>query len=169
MKKKYLTLGILALGLISCGGETDPAVAEMSKPKVEETTAEAEEVTEEPVATEEVAETTEETKDYSAGKTVFDKTCKACHQENGEGIPGAFPPLAKSDYLLADKTRAIKQVLEGSSGEITVNGETFNGTMPAQILEDQEVVDVLNYVLNSWGNDGGEVTLEEVQSQKSNG
>ena len=101
---------------------------------------------------------------YSEGKKVYEKTCIACHQENGEGLEGSFPPLANSDYMLEDTDRAIEQVLNGSSGEITVNGKVYNGTMPPQALNDQEVMDVMNYVLNSWGNDGGEVTLEQVKS-----
>ena len=103
---------------------------------------------------------------YSEGKKVYEKTCIACHQENGEGLEGSFPPLANSDYMLEDTDRAIEQVLNGSSGEITVNGKVYNGTMPPQALNDQEVMDVMNYVLNSWGNDGGEVTLEQVKSAK---
>ncbi|MBK6525973.1 MAG: hypothetical protein IPG07_10755 [Crocinitomicaceae bacterium] len=79
---------------------------------------------------------------------------------------GAFPPLAKSDYLLADKNRAIKQIINGSSGEMVVNGETYNSIMPPQPVNDEEIRDVMNYILNSWGNNGGEVTLEEVKAQR---
>jgi len=155
MKKTYLAFAVaLSLGMMACGGGESH-----EGETTEATTEEVVEVTEEIV--EEVS-----TADYSAGEEVFNSTCKACHQASGEGIVGAFPPLANSDYLLEDKNRAIKLILEGSSGEIVVNGETYNGTMTPQNLEDQQVVDVLNYVLNSWGNDGGEVTLEEVQSQK---
>ena len=106
------------------------------------------------------------TADYSAGEEIYGKTCKACHQATGKGIPGAFPPLAESDFLLEDKNRAIKIVLEGLTGEITVNGNVFNGVMTPQAISDEEVVDVLNYVLNSWGNEGGEITLEDVAAQK---
>src|SRR5687768_10521933 len=58
------------------------------------------------------------------GKEVYNNQCITCHMEKGEGIEGAFPPLAKSDYLMADKKRAIKQILEGASGEMVVNGVT---------------------------------------------
>ena len=54
--------------------------------------------------------------DANKGKGVYTKTCIACHQATGAGIPGAFPPLAKSDYLNADVNRAIKQVIKGSNG-----------------------------------------------------
>lgn len=97
------------------------------------------------------------------GKEVYELQCMSCHQETGEGIDGAFPPLAKSDYLMADKKRAIKQILTGLTGEIIVNGKTYNGDMPAFDLTDQEVSDVLNYVRNSWGNKGEAVKPQEVK------
>src|SRR5688572_26375818 len=103
---------------------------------------------------------------YASGYDVYQKNCIACHQAEGEGVKGAFPPLAKSDYLLADKNRAIKQIIHGSSGEMIVNGETYNTIMPPQPVSDEEVRDVMNYILNAWGNDGGEVTLEEVKAQR---
>jgi mono/diheme cytochrome c family protein len=103
---------------------------------------------------------------YAAGEEVYNKNCVACHQSEGEGVKGAFPPLAKSDYLLADKNRAIKQIINGSSGEMIVNGETYNSIMPPQPVNDEEIRDVMNYILNSWGNDGGEVTLEDVKAQR---
>lgn len=103
---------------------------------------------------------------YPEGKKIYENSCIACHQENGEGLEGSFPPLANSDYMLADVDRAIEQVLNGSSEEMKVNGKVYNGIMPAQELDDQEVVDVMNYVLNSWGNEAGEVTLEQVKRAK---
>ena len=103
---------------------------------------------------------------YADGASVYKKTCIACHQAQGNGVVGAFPPLAKSDYLMADKNRAIKQIINGSGGEMIVNGETYNSIMPAQELTDEEVRDVMNYILNAWGNNGGEVTLDDVQKAK---
>jgi nitrite reductase (NO-forming) len=100
------------------------------------------------------------------GKEVYDTQCITCHMEKGEGIEGAFPPLAKSDYLMADKNRSIKQILEGATGEMTVNGKTYNGEMPAIDLTDEQVSDVLNYVRNSWGNKGAAVTPAEVKAQR---
>lgn len=100
------------------------------------------------------------------GKAVYAKTCVACHQATGAGIPGAFPPLAKSDYLNADVNRAIKQVINGSSGPITVNGKKYNTPMPAQALNDQEIADVLTYVYASWGNSKKVVTPAMVKAQR---
>lgn len=98
------------------------------------------------------------------GKEVYTTQCMTCHMEQGEGIEGTFPPLAKSDYLMADKKRSITQILHGLSGEIKVNGTVYNGEMAALELTDQEVSDVLNYVRNSWGNKGDAVTPEDVKN-----
>lgn len=98
------------------------------------------------------------------GKIVYNKTCVACHQMNGAGIPGAFPPLAKSDYLNANVNRAIKQVLVGSTGPITVNGKKYVTPMPKQVLSDQQIADVLTYIYASWGNNKSVVTPEMVKA-----
>lgn len=100
------------------------------------------------------------------GREVYNTQCITCHMEKGEGIEGVFPPVAKSDYLMADKNRSIKQILEGASGEMTVNGKIYNGEMPAVDLTDEQVSDVLNYVRNSWGNKGAAVTPGEVKAQR---
>jgi nitrite reductase (NO-forming) len=101
------------------------------------------------------------------GKEVYTAQCITCHMEKGEGLEGAFPPLAKADYLMADKNRSIKQIIEGVTGEMKVNGVVYNGAMPAIDLTDEQVSDVLNYVRNSWGNKGAAVTPSEVKSQRN--
>jgi mono/diheme cytochrome c family protein len=100
------------------------------------------------------------------GKEIYTVQCMSCHMEQGEGMEGVFPPLAKSDYLMADKKRSIQQVLHGVSGEIKVNGVTYNGEMAAIDLTDEEVSDVLNYVRNSWGNKGDAVKPEEAKAAR---
>jgi mono/diheme cytochrome c family protein len=67
----------------------------------------------------------------AAGKAVYDVACLACHQADGKGLPGAFPPLAGSDYLLGDKNRAVGVVVRGLQGEVVVNGIKYNSVMPA--------------------------------------
>ncbi len=89
--------------------------------------------------------------------------CAACHQPTGRGLPNLFPPLAGSDYLNADKNRAIKIVMSGRQGEVMVNGVKFNNNMPAFPLSDQDIANVLTYVYNSFGNAGLEVTPDEVK------
>jgi nitrite reductase (NO-forming) len=101
------------------------------------------------------------------GKNIFSNTCFACHQSEGQGIPNAFPPVAKSDYLNADVNRSINAVLHGLSGEITVNGKKYNSVMTSQNLTDQEISDVLTYVYNSWGNNKTRVTPEMVKTQRA--
>jgi nitrite reductase (NO-forming) len=100
------------------------------------------------------------------GRQVYEQNCAACHQLTGKGIPGAFPPLAGSDYLLADKARGIRAILHGLQGELVVNGQTYNGVMPALLLGDEEVASVMSYVLNSWGNAGGGVEPLQVREQR---
>lgn len=102
-----------------------------------------------------------------AGKLIYDRSCFACHQPDGSGLPNAFPPLAKSDYLNADVDRAIRAVIHGLSGEITVNGKKYQSVMPAQVLTDDEVASVMTYIYNNWDNNGTEVTVEQVKKNRS--
>ncbi len=90
------------------------------------------------------------------GKKVYLGLCYACHQPDGRGLPGTFPMLAKSDFLLASRERAIGIVLQGLTGPVTVNGQTLNSAMPPQaaVLTDEQIADVLTYVFNAWGNRG---------------
>ncbi len=107
---------------------------------------------------------------YQQGKVLFETHCVACHQVNGQGLPGAFPPLAGSDYLLADKQRAIGIPLNGLKGKITVNGKTFNAVMPSfSYLKDDQIAHILTYVMNAWGNQGEVVTAEDVAKVRSGG
>ncbi|MCK0156120.1 copper-containing nitrite reductase [Cellulophaga sp. F20128] len=103
----------------------------------------------------------------TAGKQIYSQTCFACHQAEGQGIPNAFPPLAKSDYLNADITRAIDIVLNGKSGEITVNGQKYNSVMTRQVISSEEIADVLTYVYHSWGNNKTVVTTKMVNTVKN--
>jgi len=101
-----------------------------------------------------------------SGKAIFGTTCFACHQSEGQGVPHAFPPLAKSDFLNADPKRAIQIVMRGLSGEITVNGQKINSVMPSQNLSDDEIADVLTYVYSSWGNNKTVITPTMVKAQR---
>ncbi len=100
------------------------------------------------------------------GKDTYTAYCISCHMEQGEGIEGVYPPVAKSDYLMADKKRSIQQVLKGVSGEIKVKGKTYNTEMTGFDLSDQEVSDVLNYIRNSFGNKGDAVTPDQVKAAR---
>jgi len=103
------------------------------------------------------------------GRGVYAANCAACHQANGQGIPKAFPPLVRSDYLNADKVRAIRTVTGGLQGPISVNGEKYNGVMPAWTLSDEDVAAVLSHVYSSWGNSGKEVSAKDVKTHRVKG
>ena len=97
------------------------------------------------------------------GKKVYQRTCIACHQVQGQGLEGAFPPLAKADYLNADVDRAIETVLKGHTGGITVNGKQYNSVMPPQPLTSEQIADVLTYVYHNWENNKTTVSPERVK------
>ena len=105
----------------------------------------------------------------AAGKALFAGTCSTCHQANGEGIEGVFPPLAKSDYLITLKPEDLIAIpLNGHTGKLTVNGKEFNSVMPPMSqMTDDEIANILTYVLNSWGNAGGKITKEQVATVRA--
>ncbi len=98
------------------------------------------------------------------GQKLFTSICSACHQPNAQGIPDKFPPLATSDFLNADKNRAIKILLNGRQGQIVVNNHSFNNSMPSLPLGDDDIANALTFVYNSFGNSGKLVTPEEVHA-----
>jgi mono/diheme cytochrome c family protein len=102
-----------------------------------------------------------------AGKQLFGIVCAVCHQPAGQGIASRFPPLVGSDFLNANKHRAIKIVINGLQGELVVNGQKFNSAMPKFPLSDQDIANVLTYVYNSMGNSGQEVTADEVSAARA--
>lgn len=99
------------------------------------------------------------------GKKAYEANCQACHQANGQGLKGAFPPLANNPHISADKLHVVRTVLQGMSGPLTVNELQFNGMMPPmQHLKDEEIAAISTYVLNSWGNQAGKVSEDEVET-----
>jgi nitrite reductase (NO-forming) len=100
------------------------------------------------------------------GQVVFKTNCMACHQENGQGIPGSFPPLAGSDFLNSDALRAIETITGGLQGKVTVNGQVYDGVMPSWGLPDEDITNVINYVYANWGNAGHSVTLTQVKENR---
>jgi nitrite reductase (NO-forming) len=157
IKLMALAMWVTILFLAACGGEQNQPVTK--KPTTEAPAPAPTPAPEEKPASEEGLATK-----IAAGKVVYDKVCKACHQADGKGLPNAFPPIAKSDYLDADLPRAIAGVVNGLSGEITVNGAKYNQTMPKATLTDEEIADAFTFVLNSFGNKGGDVKAEEVKA-----
>jgi len=101
------------------------------------------------------------------GAAVYGRTCVTCHQANGQGMAGAFPPLSNSEYVTGDKNRMIRIVLHGLQGPITVNGQQFNNVMaPWKQLSDAEIAAVISYVRSNFGNNASAVTAQEVAAQR---
>ncbi len=99
------------------------------------------------------------------GKTVYEELCITCHLPDGKGMPGAIPPLVKSDYLKSIP-RTIYAIKFGLSDPIKVNGVEYSTPMPSPNLSDEEVSDVTTYILNSWGNKGKLITVKDVEKVK---
>ena len=99
------------------------------------------------------------------GTLIYQEFCLQCHGSEGKGESGVFPPLAQSDYLMENITQSIQGIKYGMRGVMVVNGVVYEGMMAAQGLDDEEIADVMNYILNSWGNSTQEqITEEQVRS-----
>ena len=103
-----------------------------------------------------------------AGKAAYLANCAACHQPEGTGLAGAFPPLAGSDFLTrTDEHKVVASILQGMSGEMVVNGQKYNGVMPAMSqLSDDDVANIVTFIYASWGNKGNTVTTSEVAAAR---
>lgn len=144
MKIRFVSSLVYLAGtaaLLACGGENKPAATE--------------------------SQSVPSTVDVSAGAPVYQQNCAACHQANGEGLPGTFPELKGSDFLKGDKAQVIMVALNGSKDPITVNGTTYpGGMMSINEISDKDGAAVVNYILNSWGNNFGTVTESEVAAAR---
>jgi mono/diheme cytochrome c family protein len=99
------------------------------------------------------------------GAEIYQDFCINCHMAKGEGVVGAFPPLAKSDYLMKKRAESIKAIKFGLEGEVIVNGKTYKNAMVPLGLEDDEIADVMNYITNSWGNKNDKMVTEKEVSE----
>ena len=95
------------------------------------------------------------------GQEIYNDFCAQCHLEDGKGVKGIYPPLAKSDFLI-DINQTIHSIKYGLKGPIIVNGDKYNSIMVSQGLDDEEISDVVNYILNSWGNSTNKIITEEI-------
>jgi mono/diheme cytochrome c family protein len=101
------------------------------------------------------------------GQAVYSRTCIACHQPTGMGLPPVFPPLAGSEWIAKSASIAVRNIVNGMMGPVTVKGVTYNSMMPPVAgLSDKDIADVVTYVNNSWGNTGTSVTEDEVKAIK---
>jgi len=102
------------------------------------------------------------------GRAVFTRTCAACHQQDGRGLAGSFPPIAGSHIATGDKARLIRLVLHGLQGPIVVEGRTYNNVMPPwKALSDAELAAVLTFVRSNFGNAALAVTAAEVAAERA--
>lgn len=99
------------------------------------------------------------------GNEIYQDFCVQCHLNKGQGVSGVFPPLSDSDYLLNDIDRSIAAIKYGLKGPITVNDDDYDGVMASQGLDDEEIADVMNFILGSWENESDEfITTKRVTS-----
>ncbi len=104
----------------------------------------------------------------AGGKSVY-ATCQACHQTNGNGMPGQFPPLGDSEWVVNGTERLGAILFPGIQGPMSVKGSTYNGLMPAQgaMLSDKQIAQVMTYIRRSFGNDASVVTEEMVKNARA--
>lgn len=98
------------------------------------------------------------------GSKVYDRECLVCHMADGSGVPLMYPPVIESESIAGNTDSLIILILEGMSGPVVIKGEEYNGIMPPlkDVLSDQEVADLINYLRNSFGNSGELVRPEQV-------
>lgn len=102
------------------------------------------------------------------GKAAYTKYCLVCHQANGSGVPGMFPPVGKGSWAGKDPKELVLIITKGLSGKIDVNGEVYKSAMPPQAqLTDQEIADVLTYIRSDFGNNFGAVSVDLVKKVRS--
>ncbi|MFT4673839.1 MAG: mono/diheme cytochrome c family protein [Patiriisocius sp.] len=148
-KNRIHYTAFIAILMISCNNTN-------KKDTAPSTLATTEEITQSPLE-----------KSIERGAKVYRNICAQCHRPNGKGIAKNFPPLAGSNWLTAKRLESIKSVKYGLRGEIVVNGEPYDGVMNPMGLSNKQVADVMNYTMNSWGNEQKDmVTVQEVNSVK---
>ena len=101
------------------------------------------------------------------GQIVFENLCLNCHQPDGNGLPGIYPPITNSDWVTGDADRLIEIIIRGAQGPITVDGKPFNNIMPPSGLDDQRIADVLTYIRSHFGNDAPPVLPDQVKQQRA--
>ena len=104
------------------------------------------------------------------GGSIFAANCAACHQANGQGLPGVFPPLAGSEWVVGDPKVLANILLHGVSGKIEVAGQSFDGMMPAFAqLSDAEIAGVLTHIRSTWGNQAEAISADFIASEREAG
>lgn len=108
-------------------------------------------------------------KPFAHGKIMYENFCVNCHMEDGSGLVGNIPPLAKADYLTEHADQIACIIRYGMEGEIEVNGKKYNAPMSGvPQLTDVEIANIINYINHEWGNNNGYTTITKVQEQLKN-
>ncbi len=142
MRNRYFVIGFIAVLLFACGGGKEKQEEEKSGLS----------------SRDEIR-----LKQYQVqGAKVYATYCANCHQQDGKGLASLYPPLAGSDYLLEDLPRAACIIKNGQSKEIVVNGVTYSQMMPGNPITNLEVAEVLTFIANAWGNEGGLIGVKDV-------
>lgn len=101
------------------------------------------------------------------GKQIYGSKCASCHQATGLGVPGVFPPLAASEWVVGDEKVLTHILLHGVNGDMEVKGITYKGMMPAwNALADDELAAVMSYIRSDWGNKAAEILPDTVKTQR---
>jgi mono/diheme cytochrome c family protein len=149
MVNRTIISGVMMLLLISCGNIQESSVNEKT---VLEFHAPAQK---QPVKS---AKTDE-------GKNIFTNFCLSCHQKDASGVPGMYPPLQNNKVVTGDKKKIINIVINGLQGEIEVDGEVYNQTMPPQnYLTNAQIAKVLSYLRQNFGNKADSVKVSDVNN-----
>jgi glucose/arabinose dehydrogenase/mono/diheme cytochrome c family protein len=119
------------------------------------------------IATPDIVTDRIEPKDMAIGQKIYNQYCMACHQSNGMGASGRFPPLNGTDWVIGEKERLVHLILNGMEGEIEVNGEIYDGLMPQHsFLNDDQIADVLTYIRTNFGNEASSLSAEEIENYR---
>ncbi len=158
-----LIAAIIALSLYACGGSSEKSTASNEPNKKESPTNTNVEKSSSPAASSNSEDDMKLKQYIVAGKEIYKTYCLACHQSEGQGLAKLYPPLAKSDYLIANPDKAACGVRYGQFDPITVNGVKYNQIMPGiATLSDLEIAEVVTYISNSWGNEAGLISVKDV-------
>jgi cytochrome c551 len=99
---------------------------------------------------------------FIKGEQLYSQHCSNCHQKNGRGLGLIYPPLDTSDYMRNNVEGVLCLIRHGKSGELTVNGKSFNQKMPGVAnLSDLEIAEIATYIYNSWSHDAGIIDVKE--------
>ncbi len=102
------------------------------------------------------------------GSAVYKKYCLVCHQANGSGVPGMFPPVRQGSWMGRDPKELVHIITKGLSGKVEVDGKIYKSLMPAQAqLTDEEIADVLTYLRSEFGNSYDAIDVELVKKIRS--